>query len=165
MAVGDNVAVNPGTGAAITADAVNRGEGTSYSQMVKILDATDGSINPLVVDSSGAARVADVGLRTSGVTKLLALPPRNAALTDTDIGTWTLAAAGAANLANRLDLLIFNDSDVRIRAAFATTTALQDGIPIPSGQTMYFHGNINVYIQPELGGAAGNKNAIVLEGA
>lgn len=142
MAAGDNVGINPGTGTSIAADQITRtgDSAASYAQFIKILDGTDGSINALIVDSGGAARVKDVGVSTSAVNGALTLAT----------GTWTPARVGASNLANRTILHVQNDSDVSFEIGFSNVAALGQGTKIPSGQSFSFNlaDTLTMYVQP-----------------
>jgi hypothetical protein len=161
MAAGDNVGINPGTQANVAADAVTRpgDAGVSFAQFMKVLDGTDASVVAWVIEANGAARVTDSGITTSGDTKQLLIDPLNNADGGAGVGAYT----GVGVMANRKTLLVFNDSDVRLRYAFATPkTAVNRGV-IPSGQSMRFSGTLPVFLWAETGGAGGSKSAIVTE--
>lgn len=161
MAAGDNVGINPGTQANVAADAIVRtgDAGASFAQFMKVLDGTDGSIIAWVIEANGAARVTDSGITTTGETKQVLVDTTN----NGDAGAGVAAVTGVGVMANRKTLLVFNDSDVRMRYAFATPkTAVNRGI-IPSGQSMRFSGTLPVFLWAETGGAGTSKSAIVTE--
>jgi predicted ABC-class ATPase len=159
MPAGDNLGVNPGTVAQVSADSINRGEGISFAQFVKLLSGADGSTNAILADADGAMYVKEIGVRSTGDTKRLLVDPLNNA----DAGVGMKAAVGASTMTGRKTLYVFNDSDVRIRYAFATPKTAVDRGVIPSGQGLYFMGALDVYLWAETGGAAGTKAVLVTE--
>lgn len=154
MAAGDNLGVNPGSGATVAADAITRtGDASqSFAQFVKLLDGTDGSINALLVGTDGAARVKDIGVSTSA---------KNYALT-LDTAAWSLVQQGGANLAGRTTVVIQNDSDVAFEFSFTGgATALGSGLKIPAGQSFEIGlaDTLNCYVRP-LSGTGKRANVI-----
>lgn len=153
MAAGDNLGINPGTGAAVTADLVTRtgDAAASLTQFIKILDGTDGSINALIVGTEGAARVKDVGVSTSAVNGMLTL----------NSGSWAAARVGGTNLAGRTILHVQNDSDVSFEVGFSNVSPLGFGTRLPSGQSMSFNlaDTLTLYVQP-VSGASKRCNII-----
>lgn len=145
MAAGDNVGINPGSLAQVTADVVTRvgDSGPSLTQFIKLLDGTDGSINAAIVDSSGALRVMDAGIHTAA---------KNYAIT-LATGTWAQVNQAATNMANRTVVHIQNDSDVSFELGFASSGALGNGTKIPSGQSfaMNLGPAVTAYLQPVSG--------------
>lgn len=154
MAAGDNIGINPGTGASVAADLITRtgDAAASLAQFIKILDGTDGSINALLIGAEGAARVKDVGVSTSA---------KNYALT-LDTAAWTLVQQGGANLAGRTTVVIQNDSDVFFEFSFTGgATALGQGFKIPAGQSLEIGlaDALNCYVRP-LSGTGKRANVI-----
>lgn len=156
MASGDNIGINPGAGATVTADAVTRAgdAGISFAQMVKILDGTDGSINALLVGTDGAARVKDIGVSTS---------VKNYSF-NADTTNWTIVQQGGSNLSGRTTVVIQNDSDVDFEFSFTgsgATPALGSGMKIRSGQTMEIGlaDTVNCYVRA-LSGSGKRVNVI-----
>lgn len=133
------VGINPGTGANIYADSVNMGLGSAYVQYLKLVDGTAGGTNVVGVTAAGAMRTYDMGAHTSGKTYSLAA----------NATTGVKVEAGGAPLANRVGLLIQNNSDVAIEWSFASSTALGEGVLIPSGQSvsLRFGATLAVYVK------------------
>ena len=146
----NNVAVTPGSGVNIASDEVTFSGETAQVQYMKLMDGTEDSVNAAVVDADGNVHTIESGLRTAGDNIALTLA----------FGAWTKAAVTGTTMAARKSLLVFNDSDVRIRATFNNARGVTDGIPIPSGQAMPFDGALDVWLQPESGSG---KIAIVAE--
>lgn len=146
----NNVAITPGAGVNVASDELTFSGQTAQVQFFKLMDGTEDSIVPAKVDPDGNLQTIEAGIRTSGDNLALSL----------DFGAWTKASVGASTMADRKTLLVFNDSDVRVRATFNQARALTDGIPIPSGMSMTFDGALDVYLQPESGAG---KAVIVAE--
>lgn len=142
MAVGDNVGINPGSVTQIAADQVNRGEGISFAQFIKLLDGTDGSVNAAIVDAAGALKVIDAGVHTAAKNYALSL----------NTGSWTIVQSGGAPLAGRVTTHIQNYSDVAVEVAFTNVGALGTGTIIPAGQSIALNvGLLSIYVQPVSG--------------
>ena len=115
----DNFTITPGAGATVGADEVTIAGTPVLAQFVKLLDATDNSVNRLIINSDGSMQVNPVGVST--------------AIKQTALSVTAAVALPAAALANRRSLLIVNNSATVTLYIGATGVTTADGLPIGPG--------------------------------
>lgn len=143
----DNVSITQGSGTVIATDEKNFGAGLVHTQLIGLVDATDGSTNRAVVDANGNLSTKLSGLK-SGL--------KNSTVS---VGT-TAVALPTTPLTGRSSVIVQNlGANPVYLGDSAVTTA--NGLQVPSGQSVSLDLSDNVVLYGRAG--TGTNDVRILE--